>query len=50
MSYIVRGIGWPLGKSVDNRLCVCMFACERERDCVYVVYSAGHWVAVGEEQ
>jgi len=53
MSYIVRGIGWPLGKSSDNRLrvyvFVCVCVCERI-ECVYVIYIAGHWVAAGEER
>jgi len=51
MSYISRGIGWPLGKSGDNRLrvCVCVYEREREKERVYVIYLAGHWVAVWEE-
>jgi len=52
VSHISRGIGWPLGKKGDNRLrlCVCMFVCVREKDCVYVTYSARYWVAVGKER
>jgi len=52
MSYISRGIGWPFGKSGDNRLrvCMCLCVCVRERERLYVIYIAGHWVANGKER